>query len=65
METCPKCRKEALSPTSLEAKVNVGAYYVCRACGTPVNQDGTENEVWVNQKDGESDWPYDEEGELK
>ena len=52
---CPGCGSEDLSRTTIQVRVNTGAAYICGACGVPINEDGTENEVLVRQPVGEEE----------
>ena len=46
---CPRCDGDSLDPTTMQVHVNTGARYICTECGTPVNKDGSENEVLLRQ----------------
>ena len=43
---CPNCGEiENLHTNDLVTRINTGCYWECRACGCPINDDGTENDV--------------------
>ena len=46
---CPECGSDHLEFTTVQVRYNTGARWICLACGLPINEDGSENEVLVRQ----------------
>ena len=46
---CPNCHSTNLYHTIMQVFYNTGARYICEDCGEPINNDGSQNEVLLNQ----------------